>query len=258
MKAILLGALIATVPLAANATIITYTCSHVAIGNETACGDYNTWLAAAGGAGNLDTEEFTATPLSVATVVGTTSSGTVSAGKWSDTLIFPHYVDFAYTGGTTSAVGGYFDLSPNSYGTGLLISLFLAPSKPSDTPTQVGVLNDFGSPQFDYGFFGVISDTPIYAIRLGTQEPGLPGVVGTQEAYTLDNLAFASGPIPEPMASVPEPGTDSLLVLGLLGTSLARRRFRTRQPSKLLTSRRGVTALTGSRLLPGHRNAVVA
>ena len=222
-------------------TITTYVCPQVAEADlGSSCTDYNNWLADSltGGAGNLATETFTSAPLTVAQVVGMDGIGAVDTETWLDTATFggpnPNTA-FSYTGGSTHSIGGYFDLSDKSYGSGLVISIYTEPYNGGSgastvlSPILYKYADPLVNPVFKFGFFGVTSSMDIYAIEIGTQAPS-DSVIGFKEVYRLDNLSFAKGGGGggEMMTGdVPEPMSFSLFGLGLLGIGFARR-FRKR------------------------------
>jgi hypothetical protein len=167
--------------------------------------DYNTWL---GAVGSVATETFTGS-FNVAVLVGT-DVGSISNNRWLDTLTPGDVTTFAYTGGTFTAFGGFFDLTPNNFGSGVIVT--------GVDGTGSTVFETLVYPTFVSGFYGVVTSAPMTQFRLTTQNGFL-----FQEVYTLDNLSFAAA-----QAEIPEPATLSMLGLGFLGLGVARR-FRRRK-----------------------------
>jgi hypothetical protein len=142
----------------------------------------------------------------------TTANGSISGGTFnaSANTQFNNAgnPNLSITGGT-QALGGIWDLSPGGGGDGLVFMINGTAAVPSGTQAYVQL------PPFN-GFIGFISNdaTLITSLRLDSPGTGF-------EAFSVDNLQFASGQV-----VAPEPATLALLGMGLAATIARGRRRR--------------------------------
>lgn len=109
--------------------------------------------------------------------------------------------------GGVQAFGGFWDLSPGGNGDGLLFMINGTAAVPSGTQAL------FQASPFS-GFIGFVDTTGlITSLRLDSPGTG-------NESFSLDNLALSTAQ----STPVPEPGTLSLLGLGLVATIRAARK----------------------------------
>jgi hypothetical protein len=149
-------------------------------------------------------------------------------GVWSDQagiegLPVASQPSLTFTPGTT-AWGADWDLALGGRGFGLLLNFTFA----DGTHGSYQILQPAAANSTFAGFLGFTS-----TVAFSTVDIRVPGFSGNGEGFTVDNLAFVSGPAGPggddgpPDEHVPEPGTLGLLATGLctaISRGLARRK----------------------------------
>lgn len=166
--------------------------------------DLAAWTAAV--SGNVVIEDF-----SDATLLPgfQTANGGISGGAFFGTALtqFNDLNNPRWNFATSTAFGADFDLSPGGRGDSLVLALTFG-----DGTIGQAVIANPANDAFN-GFFGIVSDAVITAVRFDSPGTG-------QEAFSADNVRFISGDVVE----VPEPGSLGLALAALgLGWGVRRR-----------------------------------
>ncbi len=132
--------------------------------------------------------------------------GTIGGGLFNDQVVDPTQTSTFDLGHAAKAWGGFFDLTPNGFGSGIAFTITLLDNSTITLTQQVANVGPGA-------FFGFASSQAFTKVTL--IQGSAPGV----ETYSLDDMSFNS-------ASVPEPTAWTLMLAGFAGLGLAMRRRR--------------------------------
>ena len=143
--------------------------------------------------GPVITEDFADTSLQPPLAISFAAGGSIAGNQLSDEAMpgsFAKFGSFNFGNGLTEAaiaVGGDWDLSPGGKGSSILLSAVF-PRRGAGQ--QIGaIINPTGTAAAYSGFFGFVSDAPVYKVQY---QGG--SLTGNGEEFSLKNLSFVIAP----------------------------------------------------------------